>query len=280
MNKSRVWLLAVVMSSLITTSLLVQPQVNRTIGGFSTPESVAVGPDGNYYVSNLGSLSIVGDGKISKVTFEGDEARVSDLVTGLDALGAAFFEDSLYVVSNKGIWKIERTGQASVWLPLEKFPVPSSFLNDLAFDSKGNLYISDTDRSLIFKADREGQVTVFLDRSKVEELIGPNGLIFDAEDNLYIVDLNSSKLFKVASDGTVKILLENIGAGDGLAWDGEKNLYISDFFGRVLKLDPQGNVSVFAQNLISPADITVDLQRNLLVVPEFDAHRITLIPLR
>ncbi|MCL6642663.1 MAG: hypothetical protein K6T71_05015, partial [Candidatus Bipolaricaulota bacterium] len=77
----------------------------------------------------------------------------------------------------------------------------------------------------------------------------------------------------------VKVLLENIGAGDGLALDAKKNLYISDFLGRILKLDPQGKVSVFAQNLVSPADITVDTRRGLLVVPEFYAHRLTLIPL-
>lgn len=280
MNKNRVWLLAVVMSSLITTNSLVQSQANRTIEGFATPESVAVGPDGNYYVSNLGDLNVVGDGKISKVIFEGNEARVSDFVIGLDAAGAAFFQDALYVVDTKGIQKISLSGEMTLWLPVERFPVPPSLLNDLAFDSSGNLYISDTNRSVVFKADREKQVTTFLDKSTVPGLTGPNGLIFDAEDNLYIVDLNSSKLFKVAPDGTVKVLLENIGAGDGLAWDSEKNLYISDFLGRVLKLDPQGNVSVFAQNLISPADITVDLQRSLVVVPESYAHRITLIPLR
>jgi DNA-binding beta-propeller fold protein YncE len=268
-------------AALIVAWGIAQPQQPvRSITGFSTPESVAVGPDGNYYVSNLGNLNAIGDGKVSKVTFEGNETRVSDFVTGLDAAGAAFFENSLYVVDTKGIWKIELTGQANLWLPLEKFPVPPSLLNDLAFDNAGNLYISDTNRSLIFRVTREGHVTVFLDPSTVPGLNGPNGLIFDAEDNLYIVDLNSSKLFKVSPDGTVKVLLESVGAGDGLAFDGEKNLYISDFLGRVLKLDLQGNVSVFAQNLISPADITIDLKRSLLVVPEFYAHRITLIPLK
>lgn len=266
---------------LLITCFIAQPQQPiRSIAGFSTPESVAVGPDGNYYVSNLGDLNVVGDGKISKVTFDGETVRVSDFVAGLDAAGAAFFENSLYVVGTGGIWKIELNGQASVWLPLGNFPISPSLLNDLAFDSAGNLYISDTNRSVIFKADREGRVTVFLDPSKVPGLSGPNGLVFDAENNFYIVDLNSSKLFKVAPDGTVKVLLENVGAGDGLAFDSQKDLYISDFLGRVLKLDPQGTVSVFAQNLLSPADLTVDIKRGLLVVPEFYAHRVTLLPLK
>ncbi len=277
MSKYRIWIPAVV--SLIITGSVVQPQPNRTIEGFLTPESVAVGPDGNYYVSNLGKLNVVGDGKISKVTFDGETTRVSDFVTGLDAAGAAFFENSLYVIDTKGIWKIELNGQASVWFPLEKFPVPPLLLNDLAFDTAGNLYISDTNRSLVFKADREKRVAVFLDKSKIPDLSGPNGLIFDAENNLYVVDLNTAKLWRVAPDGTVKIVLENIGAGDGLALDAQKNLYISDFLGRILKLDPQEKVSVFAQNLVSPADLTVDARRGLLVVPEFYAHRITLIPL-
>lgn len=279
MKKIRVLALGAVVFSLGIGFSAAQSQPNRSIEGFSTPESVAVGPDGNYYVSNLGNLNVVGDGKIAKVTFDGETTRVSDFVTGLDAAGAAFFENSLYVVGTGGIWKIELIGEASLWLPLEKFPVPPSLLNDLAFDYSGNLYISDTNRSLIFKADREGRVTVFLDPSKVPGLNGPNGLIFDPEDNLYVVDLNTAKLWKVAPDGTVKLLLENIGAGDGLALDAQKNLYISDFLGRILKLDPQGNVSVFAQNLVSPADITVDTRRRLLVVPEFYAHRLTLIPL-
>ncbi|MCL6642189.1 MAG: hypothetical protein K6T71_02545, partial [Candidatus Bipolaricaulota bacterium] len=193
MSKYGIWILAVV--SLIMTGSGVQPQPNRTIEGFSTPESVAVGPDGNYYVSNLGNLNVVGDGKISKVT--GDTARVSDFVMGLDAAGAAFFENSLYVVDTKGIWKIKLDGQASLWLPLESFPVSPSLLNDLAFDYSGNLYISDTNRSVVFKADREKRVAVFLDKSKIPDLSGPNGLIVDAENNLYVVDINTSKLWRV-----------------------------------------------------------------------------------
>jgi streptogramin lyase len=256
-----------------------QAQPSRQIGGFSTPESVAVGPDGNYYVSNIGSWNS-GDGKISQVTLAEGEVKVSDFVTKLDnPTGIALFKEDLYVADRDRVWKVSLSGQVTVFLAPGDFPVRPKFLNDTAFDNAGNLYISDTERGLVFRATPEKQVTVFLDKSSVPGLSGPNGLIFDAEQNLYLVDLNTGTLWQIKPDGTVTVLVENVGAGDGLAFDSEKNLYISDFFGRVLKRDPQGTISIFAQGLVSPADITIDIARNLLVVPEFDANRLTLIPL-
>ncbi|MBI1742265.1 NHL repeat-containing protein [Candidatus Acetothermia bacterium] len=254
---------------------------SRTITGFRTPESVAVGPDGKYYVSNIGAQNTPGDGSIKQIAFDGENAIVTDFATGLnDPKGAAFFGKELYVADVNQVWKIDPSGNKSVFLTPENFPVMPVFLNDTAFDAAGNLYVSDTFKSVVFRATPQSEVSVALDKSKLPELGGPNGLLVDSENNLYVVDLNTGKVWKVTPSGEATVILPNVGAGDGIAFDSQKNIYVSDFLGgRVLKRDTKGEISIFASGFTSPADITIDTARGLLVVPEFDANRVTLVPL-
>jgi sugar lactone lactonase YvrE len=263
-----------------TVFSLSQPTI-RQIAGFRTPESVAVGPDGNYYVSNIGSFNEPNDGAIKQITLNGDSFAVKDFATELNnPAGTAFFGKDLYVADTVGVWKIDPSGNKTVFLSVEKLPVPPGLLNDLAFDKEGNLYLSDTFRSLVYRVTPKAEVSIALDKSKLPELSGPNGLAVDDEGNLYVVDLNLGRVFKVTPAGEASVIMPAVGAGDGIAFDKDKNIYVSDFLGgRVLKLDPKGEISVFATGLTSPADITIDKERGWLVVPEFDANRITLISL-
>ena len=78
---------------------------------------------------------------------------------GLDA-----FKGALYVADNKRIWKVDKQGQASVFVKTEAFPQPPLFLNDLTVDTSGNLYVSDTGdiekggKGAIFKVTPAGKV--------------------------------------------------------------------------------------------------------------------------
>ncbi len=254
---------------------------SRQIAGFRTPESAAVGPDGKYYVSNIGSLSELNDGAIKQITIEGETVTVTDFVTGLNnPTGTAFFGKELYVVDTIGIWKIDLRGEKSVYLSVEKLPVPPGLLNDIAFDKEGNAYVSDTFRSLVYRITPTGEITITLDPKKLPELSGPNGLALDDEGNLYVVDLNRGNVFKVTPAGEATVIMPAVGAGDGIAFDKERNIYVSDFLGgRILKLNTKGEISIAFSGLTSPADITIDKERELLIVPQFDAGSVVLVSL-
>lgn len=248
----------------------------EVITGLATPESVAVGPDGEYYVSNIGRPGQRGDGKVVVV----ENGAVKDLATGLDdPKGIALREGYLYVADVDKIWKISLDGEKELLLGPEGFPRRPLFLNDVVFDPSGNLYISDTQLGLIFKVTPEREATVFADRSTVPELRGPNGLLFDPEGDLLVVDFSTGKLLKLAPDGSGEVIGEGFG-GDGLTADGKGNLYISDYRGgKVFRRAPDGSVELLAEGLRGPADIALDQAKGLLLVPEFNADRLRLIEL-
>ena len=272
-------LLAVLLLALFFALRSMVPGSEDLIRGFKTPESVAVGSDGKYYVSNLGRPGLRGDGAIKVVEVE--DGTIKDLVTGLDdPKGVAIWDDKLYVADIDKIWRISLAGQKELFLRPEDFPRRPLFLNDIAVDTDGNLYISDTQLRLIFKVSPDREVSILADRSMIPELRGPNGLIFDSEGNLQVIDFNTGKLLKIRPDGSDEVIGEGFGGGDGLAFDSEGNLYISDYKGgKIFKRAPDGSTEVIAQGLKGPADIAIDVKRNLLLVPEFKGDRLRLIRL-
>ena len=245
------------------------------ITGLSTPESVAVGPDGKYYVSNLGRPGQRGDGAIKVV----ENRTVKDLTTGLDdPKGVAIWDGKLYVADIDKLWRISLSGEKELLLGPEEFPRRPLFLNDVVFDTSGNLYVSDTQLGLIFKLSPDGEAGIFADRSRFPELRGPNGLAFDREGDLLVIDFNTGKLLKIKPDGSAEVIGEGFGGGDGLVIDAEGNLYISDYKGgKIFKRAPDGSTEVIAEGLKAPADIAIDPKRSLLLVPEFNGDRLRLI---
>ena len=75
--------------------------------GFNNPESVAEGPDGVIYVSEIGERGVE-DGKISKINKDGS---ISLLAEGLyDPKGIVFFQDKLYVTDRDVILEVQLDG--------------------------------------------------------------------------------------------------------------------------------------------------------------------------
>ena len=247
------------------------------IAGLATPESVAVGVDGDvYYISNLDRPGTPGDGFIARVV----DGKVERWVTGLDdPKGIVLCGGKLYVADIDKVWQITLEGEKELLAGPEDFPVRPAFLNDTVCDSSGNLYVSDTRLGVIFKITPDGQADIFADREHVPELRAPNGLLFSGED-LLVLDFSSGKLIKIKPDGEWEVLAEGFGAGDGLAADVQGNFYLSDYRGgKVYRWWPDGERKVIAQGLKSPADIAVDLKKELLLIPEFAGNRLQLIPL-
>ncbi|MCR4403766.1 MAG: hypothetical protein NUW06_00440 [Candidatus Acetothermia bacterium] len=253
-----------------------------SIGGFSKPESVAVGPEGKYYVSNVGQPGRAGDGKIMAL---GKDGTLEDLALGLDdPKGFAIYGEALYVADIDKVWRVSLNGHKELFLRPEDFPRRPAFLNDVALaPSSDRLYISDTQLGVIFTVRTCicGGVTIFAQRARFPELQAPNGLALDGAGNLLVIDLSTGKLLEIEPNGSsAEVIGEGFGGGDGLAFDPAGNLYISDYAGgRIFKRSPEGTSEIFAEGLESPADIAVDPERNLLLVPEFNADRLRLISL-
>jgi sugar lactone lactonase YvrE len=263
-----------------------------------SPVSVALGPDGKYYVSNLGAnrgTRMDGSMKIiSGTPFDGT-ATVSDLATGLrNPTGIFFVGSDLFVADDDRVWKISTTGEAagekSVYLAPDAFPGGTELLNDIIADADGTFFISDSDRGVIFKADPQGRVSLFLEGDPMKPLRRPYGLLFDTDGHisgragaLLVIDSGNGNLAAVSpADGSTELIATGFGNGIGLALDAQGNLYVSDFLGglgqiRRLKLDR--TIEVVTRTL-SPADIIVEKERGWLIVPNLATGRVTFFELQ
>jgi sugar lactone lactonase YvrE len=139
------------------------------------PTGMAFGPDGDIYISSRF------DGQVYRVTAEGT-ASVFARELGV-ATGIAFDPQGyLYVGDREGtIFRVNRQGMATVFATL----APSIAAFHLAFDTQGNLYVTNPSMSgydTIHRISPDGEIQPF-----ATDLGRPQGLAFDDQGNLYVV---------------------------------------------------------------------------------------------
>src|SRR5262249_32257173 len=103
-----------------------------------------------------------------------------------------------------------------------------SFIEGLAADSVGNLYVMDAGNSNVRKITPDGQVSTFAGATgesgstdglgTAAKFNGPSAIAVDAADNVYVVDTYNYTIRKITPDGqvtTIAGLLGQNGVVDG-----------------------------------------------------------------
>lgn len=259
----------------------------RSVKGLTSPESVLVGPDGRIYVSEIGGFGKDGDGKVSVI---GKSGNIEPFAKGLDdPKGLAVSKDVIYVADKTRVWKIDKQGQASVFAKAEDFPQPPLFLNDLAFDTSGNLYVSDSGdvqkggKGAIFRITPAGKVSMLISEAQNPSIKSPNGLLSEQSGKLLVVDLASGELLRLdVGKGKVEKVAEGFGGGDGLALDAAGVLYVSDWKGgRVWKMNLKqkgAKPEQYAQTFQAAADIALSGDGKFILVPDMKAGTLVWLP--
>jgi sugar lactone lactonase YvrE len=184
--------------------------------GIPNPTSMAVGPDGDLYVSSRF------DGSIHRVASDGS---VAIFATDLGvACGIAFGPDGeLYVGDRSGSVLRVGTGQTTLFASLP----PSVAAFHLAFGPDGWLYVSAptlASQDVVYRISPHGAPESFS-----EGFGRPQGLAFDADGNLYVVDAVAgwSAIYRVPIDrpGEKTCVLSG-GALLGLAFDPRGGLVV------------------------------------------------------
>ena len=231
---------------------VMQTKVNKlweTSTDLKNPESVAYVANQNVlFVSNVNGKPDQKDqnGFISKVSPSNEGIIDLNWITGLDApKGMAISNDNskLYVSDITDLVEIDiASGQI-----IKRFNAPgSAFLNDVASDNQGNIYVSDTGTNTIYKLDvaNLGNST---SSSSLEawlqspQLNGPNGLHIDNNKNklivvslgpsskpgggIEVVDLKNKAISSLGKAGTTS----PFGGLDGIVSDSaETHYYVTD----------------------------------------------------
>jgi DNA-binding beta-propeller fold protein YncE len=236
-----------------------------------TPESVLYeSGTGHIYVSNINAFNpetADGDGFISKLDKNGKIESLRWVVGLNDPKGLAAYKDKLYVADMRELVEID-LGSGKV---IAKYPVPEAqFLNDLAVDHKGTVYISDMVADVVYQF-KDGVVSVFLDKGIVK---GPNGLLAENK-KLYTTngDLYETEYVSKATKTTPLGIVD----ADGLEKDKYNNFLISSWGGEVYYVLASGDkikiLDTQAQG-VNAADIDYMEKENLLLVPTFFNNRI------
>ena len=222
------------------------------------------------YVSNY-----FNDGQeyVSVLNLDGT-IKVKEWISGLNRpTGMCISDDRLYVVDRNGLTEINMDSAKIT----HKFSITgASFLNDVINDADGNFYISDNDASRIYKIS-DGQHEIWLESG---DIIKPNGLYLDGEHLLVgtsgdgclkSIDLHSKSIKTIACIGQNSIM-------DGIRIDGNNSYLISDFNGRIFRINRSGEKTEIlnrtAPNIFC-ADFEFIASKNLLIVPSLYDNRIT-----
>lgn len=187
-----------------------------------------------------------------------------------------------------------------------------NFPVDIAADTAGNLYVSDSVNHTIRKISSSGVVTTFAGtpgltgsaNGKPGSFSLPTGLTVDASGNVYVVDTGNDTIRKIDTSGNVSTIAGTAGvAGSvdgtgtaatfnfpaGIAIDTSGNLFVTDRGNHTIrKIDTAGAVTTFAgvagfsgasdgtgTNALfhSPLGIAIDASNNLYVADGSNAIR-------
>ena len=134
--------------------------------------------------------------------------------------------------------------------------------NDVAIDSKGNVYVTDELNNALKVIDHSGNITILRGGLSL-----PAGLARDSSGNIYIADSGSSTIVKIASNGPSSTYATGFFGPLGLAIDGNGNVYVADtLHNLVRKIASDGvTITTLGSGFNAPKGITVDGSGNVYV---------------
>jgi sugar lactone lactonase YvrE len=178
--------LVLLIASLIVvcTEAEAAPKLLWETKGLAQPESVVVDPaTGAIYVSNIvgAVMQKDGNGFIAKLSGDG-KVLTRQWVKGLDApTGLALHDRTLYVADVDQLVEINAASGEII----KRYPANgATFLNDVAVDADGTVYVSDTPTNTIWRL-KDGSFEPWLVNDKLN---GPNGLLVQG-DTLIVASL-------------------------------------------------------------------------------------------
>lgn len=226
------------------------------------------GPESALYDSKSKSLyvSSMSSGSIVRMDLDGKVIK-SDWVTGLNSnKGSALFKGMLYTAETSAIAVID-VAKAKV---VKRIPIEGAvMLNDLAVDSKGVVYVSDTRTGKVYRVEGD-KPTLFL-----ENIPGANGLL-TVNSDLYVA--GSTTFQKVNVKKEITKIADGFESGlDGIVMVAKNEFVLSNYKGILYYVNADGTNQLLLDsraNRIMANDIAYNSKTRTLYVPSFGTNRI------
>jgi sugar lactone lactonase YvrE len=251
---------------------------------FKMPESAVYDPLAKrYFVSNFG------DGSLIEIDSTGEKKYFKK---GLSKpLGILIYENILYVVDNPKSVKGFDITDGNIKLDMEI--KEAQFINDIASDDSGFLYVTGSSTGIIFKIDIASKTySPFMKTHG-----GPNGIIYDKSKNRLLICyfMEKAPIDEInLEDSTIsRIITTEFTNLDGIVLDCDGNFYISEWgpgsfesgytkHGKIYKYD---NSFTKEPEIVSsihhgPADIYFNKYKNELVIPSLLSDTVEFITLK
>ena len=249
----------------------------ETKADFKLPESVIYDKENDVlYVSNMQDDPFKKDknGFISKVDLDGNILKLK-WVKGLNApKGLAISKGKLYVGDVDQLVEIDiKKGKVS-----NKYDaIGAALLNDVAADTKGNIYVSDTFTDTIYRLNTFGQLTKWL---YSPELQAPNGLHYEKGQLIVGSWGHPTDGWAAAEVGHLKTIslktkkIKSLGSGkavgnlDGVESDGKGAYYVADWVGgKLLHIQRNGYFKEVLKLSQGVADHEIIHDKNIIIIP-------------
>jgi sugar lactone lactonase YvrE len=245
------------------------PNLQTTAGGVCRqPEGIAIDPDGNFYLSS-NSDAVTTVGHVCVLDPKGNLIDIINVpqgpgATAIGLIGELWEGDSLYVLDQADnvpphgrILKINpKTHVVTTVAGGMTFP------NGMAEDRHGNIYVTDSLESRIYRFSPDNpNLTVWFQSNLFTSInpnqnVGTNDLAIDIDqDVLYVSDAGNRQVFKIQVDAQ-----GNPGAitlfADGATLDTQYGLPVPTalFFADGMQIDVKGNLYVMS-NLTNEVEV-------------------------
>ncbi len=258
---------------LIVLQVLLFPQIVKS-QKFDKPESITFDKKTNsYFVTNVGSGEIL---KIDK------EENIHDFISGyVSFLGVKLHKGVLYSAENKKSGDdVVRGFEKETGKLVFSLSIPDTKqLNDIEFDNKGKLYVTDRIENKIYRIDIDTRNFSIIDTT----INTPNGLYFDKKNNrmlicntvdscsIYQYDLKTGKVSTIVNTSYPHL--------DGLTMDKKGHIFVTSWSADwksslLLKYDGEKFTEILT-NKHGMADIEFNKKTNSIDIANYFDNSVT-----
>jgi sugar lactone lactonase YvrE len=185
----------------------------------------AFDPEGNLYVTLSGPRGEKVPASLFVVDADGGASPLACEI--LNPTGLAFGPDGFLYLSSRQDGSVYRLTPNEENPALELVADELGVATGIAFDREGILYVGDR-RGNIFRIEPNGEPRCFC---RLEPSVAAYHLAFDGEGILFVTAPSLAPIdpvYRVNRDGDVEVFVNGFGRPQGIAFDAEGNLYVTE----------------------------------------------------